>query len=87
MVILDSNTKKEDTIILIFSVYLMELWIGSVTPEWDPQTWRDEYLKNSGILLQRKKMRVMLGKQPTVSIVYLKTFMELYSKNCFYLKY
>lgn len=47
MVTLDSNTKKEDMIILIFSVYLMELWIGSVTPEWDSQTWLSEELRDS----------------------------------------
>ena len=34
-------------IILIFSVYLMELWIGSVTPEWDSQTWLSEELRDS----------------------------------------
>ena len=47
MVTLDSNTKKEDMIILIFSVYLMELWIGSVTPEGDSQTWLSEELRDS----------------------------------------
>lgn len=86
MVILDSNKKGRYDYSDFLSLFngavnrLSNSWMRSTNLE----RWVSEELR---ILLQRKKMRVMLVSKPTVSIAYLKTFMELYSKNCFYLKY